>query len=88
LTYLERKKSYGSNKLRCEEAEEAEEAEEKIPNRVKPKTIKLVFVASPLSRQQSEKCERAKTGWLEIRIICPNGATCPPADCSFGVPTL
>jgi hypothetical protein len=30
LTYLERKKSYGSNKLRCEEAEEAEEAEEKI----------------------------------------------------------
>ena len=30
LTYLERQKSYGLDKLRWEEAEEAEEAEEKI----------------------------------------------------------
>ena len=32
---------------------------------VKPKTIKLVFVASPLSTQHSG--ERTKTGWLGIR---------------------
>ena len=30
MTYLERQKSYGPDKLRWEEAEEAEEAEEKI----------------------------------------------------------
>ena len=30
LTYLERQKSYGPDKLRWEEAEEEEEAEEKI----------------------------------------------------------
>jgi hypothetical protein len=33
-------------------------------DRVKPKTMKLVFVASPLSMQQEE--ERAKTCWLEL----------------------
>ena len=27
--------------------------------------------------------ERAKTGWLGIRIMCPNGATCLPANCWF-----
>jgi hypothetical protein len=32
-----------------------------------PKTIHLVFVASPLSTQHSG--ERAKTGWLGIRIM-------------------
>jgi hypothetical protein len=25
----------------------------------------------------------AKTGWLRIRIMCPSGATCLPADCCF-----
>jgi hypothetical protein len=35
------------------------------PGWVKPKTIRLVFVAAPLNMQ-----ERAKTGWLEIRIMC------------------
>jgi len=35
------------------------------------KNIKLVFVASSLSTQHSG--ERAKTGWLEIRIMCPSG---------------
>ena len=35
------------------------------PSQVKPKTIKLVLAASPL---------RAKTFWLGIRIISPNGA--------------
>jgi hypothetical protein len=27
--------------------------------------------------------ERAKTGWLGIRIVCPSGMTCLPADCCF-----
>jgi hypothetical protein len=49
--------------------------------RVSAKTIKLVFVASPLSTQHTG--ERAKTGWLGIRIMCPSGATCLPADCCF-----
>jgi hypothetical protein len=34
-------------------------------------TIELVFVASSLSTQHSG--ERAKTGWLGIRIMCPSG---------------
>ena len=38
--------------------------------------MKLVFVASPLSTQHLG--ERAKTGWLGIRRMCPNGATCLP----------
>jgi hypothetical protein len=38
------------------------------PGEVKPKTIKLVFVASPLSTQYYR--DRAKTGWLGIRIMC------------------
>ena len=48
---------------------------------VKLKTIKLVSVASLLSTQHLR--ERAKTGWLRIRIMCPNGATCLFADCYF-----
>ena len=39
------------------------------PDRVKPKTIKLVFVASPLSTQHYE--ERPKTGRLKLS---PSGA--------------
>jgi hypothetical protein len=27
--------------------------------------------------------ERAKTGWLGIRIMCPSGATCLHAVCCF-----
>ena len=38
------------------------------PGEVKPKTTKLVFVASPLSTQYYG--ERTKTGWLGIRIMC------------------
>ena len=41
---------------------------------IKPKTIKLVFVASLLSTQHQGV--RAMTGWLEIRIMCLCGATC------------
>jgi hypothetical protein len=51
------------------------------PDQVKPKTIKLIFVVSPLSKQHEG--ERAKTGWLGIRIICPSGATCLSVDCCF-----
>ena len=43
------------------------------PDRVKPMTIKLVFVASPLSMQHYG--ERAMTGWLGIRIMCPKWGT-------------
>ena len=48
---------------------------------VKPKTIKLVFVASPLSTQHYG--ERAKTGWLRIRIMCLSGEqdNSPPDNC-------
>ena len=51
------------------------------PGWVKPKTIKLVFVASPLSMQH--KGERAKTVWLEIRIMCLTGTTCLSVVCCF-----
>ena len=51
------------------------------PGWVKPKTIKWVFVAPPLSTQNYGG--RAKTGWLGIRIMCPSGATCLSADCCF-----
>jgi len=50
-----------------------------ILGRVKPKTMQLIFVASP-----QHSGERAKTGWLGIRIMCPSRATCPPAECFFG----
>jgi len=53
------------------------------PDWIKPKTIKLVFVASPLSMQHYG--ERAKTGWLGIWIMCQSGATCLSADCFFSV---
>ena len=49
--------------------------------RVKPRTIKLVFVISSLSTQHYG--ERAKIGWLRIRIMFPNGVTFLPADCCF-----
>jgi hypothetical protein len=42
------------------------------------KTIKLVFVVSPLSTQHLGV--RVKTGCLGIRIMCPSGATCL-SDC-------
>ena len=51
------------------------------PGWVKPKTMKWVFVAPPLSTQNYG--ERTKTGWLGIRIMCPSGATCLSADCCF-----
>ena len=52
-------------------------------SRVKPKIIKLVFVASPLSTQHYGV--RAKNGWHGIRIIRPSGAACLPTDwtCCF-----
>ena len=44
-------------------------------------TLKLVFVASPISTQH--KGEKTKSGCLRIRIMCPSGATCLSADCCF-----
>jgi len=51
------------------------------PDRVKPKTMQLVFVASSLSKQHLR--ERANTGWLGIRIMWPSRATCLSVDCCF-----
>ena len=51
------------------------------PDQVKPKTMKLAFVASSLNTQHS--ADRAKTGWLRIRIICESGAKYLSADCCF-----
>ena len=48
---------------------------------VKPKTIKLVCVASPLSTQHLR--EKAKTGGLGIRIIYPSWAAYLPTDSCF-----
>ena len=56
------------------------------PDRVKPKTMKLVFVASSLNTQHSG--DRAKTGWLGIRIMCESGAKCLAADCCFRASTI
>jgi hypothetical protein len=46
------------------------------PGQFKPKTMKLVFVVSPLRTQHLG--ERAKTGYLGIMIMW---ATCLSADC-------
>ena len=51
------------------------------PCRIKPKTIKLVFVVSPLTTQHLG--EKVKTGWLGIKIMSSSGATCLPADFCF-----
>ena len=37
-------------------------------DRIKPKTIKLVFTASLLGTQYGV---RAKMGWLRFRVMCP-----------------
>jgi hypothetical protein len=50
-------------------------------SQVKPKTMTLPFVASPLSTKHERV--RAKTGWLGITIMCPSGVTCLPTDCCF-----
>jgi hypothetical protein len=55
------------------------------PDRVKLEIMKFVFVAFPPSIKERE---RAKTGWLGIRIMCPSGATCLSADCCFSEPAL
>jgi hypothetical protein len=41
----------------------------------------LIFVASLVSTQHYG--DRARTGRLGIRIMCPSGATCLSADCCF-----
>jgi hypothetical protein len=47
---------------------------------VKQKTVKLVVAASPLTTQLSGV--RAKTGLLEIRMMCQSGVICLPMDLS------
>ena len=37
---------------------------------------------SGFSAKQTALRERAKTGWVEIRIMCQGRAKCLPADCS------
>jgi hypothetical protein len=48
-------------------------------DKIGQKNIKLVLVASPLRKYHYG--ERARTGWLGIRIMCPSGATYLPNDC-------
>ena len=50
-------------------------------DRVKPKTISLVSIASPLSTPHQG--EIAKTDWHESKIKCPIGTTCLSADGCF-----
>ena len=50
------------------------------PGWVKPKTIKLIFLASSISTQH--KGVRTKTvDGLDTGQCVPSGATCLPADC-------
>jgi L-ascorbate metabolism protein UlaG (beta-lactamase superfamily) len=51
------------------------------PGQVKPEIMKLVFVASQLSTQREQ--ERAKTGWLGIRIMHPRRVTYLRMDTCF-----
>ena len=54
------------------------------PFQIKPKTLKLVFAASPLSAQHLGV--RAKTGWPRVRIMYVIKVACLPADCCFCEP--
>ena len=47
-------------------------------DRVKPKTIKLVFTATSVSVQLQGV--RGKNGWFGIMIMCPSEATCLPGN--------
>jgi hypothetical protein len=44
----------------------------RAPDQIKPKTIKLVFAASPLFLSTQHQGERAKTGWFGIGIMYPS----------------
>ena len=44
---------------------------------IKPKTLKLVFAASPLSTQHYGV--RAKSGRPRVKIMCPGKVACLPA---------
>ena len=45
------------------------------------KAIKFVFDDSRICKRY--KGEKAKTGWLEIKIMCQSGVTCISADYCF-----
>jgi hypothetical protein len=48
------------------------------PGGINPKTITLLCVASPLSRQRYGV--RTKTDWLGNKIECSSGVTCLPVE--------
>ena len=52
-----------------------------IPGQVRSKPMKLVLLASSLN--MLPQGERAKTGWIAIRIMSASGATCLSTDCCF-----
>ena len=52
-----------------------------ILGRIKPKTMKFVFVASPLIAQYKEV--RRKIDWLGVRIMCPNDDLCRSVYCCY-----
>ena len=51
-----------------------------FPSQVELKTIKLIFVASPISTPQYGQTVRTKTGYVGVRITCSSGATCLICD--------
>ena len=58
------------------------EGKEPVTFTVEPNTIILVFVASPLNTHL-QGVSKHWTGGLGIRVMCPSGVTCLPADCGF-----
>ena len=49
-------------------------------SQVKPQTLQLVRVASPLNTQRKDQ-EQTLLGWIRIRIMCQSGATCLLMSC-------
>jgi hypothetical protein len=47
------------------------------------KTIDYKIGICCFSTKHAALRRKRNTGWLEIRIICPSGATCLSADCCY-----
>ena len=49
------------------------------------KNMKIIVILCCVfsAKHAALRKERAKTGWLGIRIMCPRGATCLSAVCCF-----
>ena len=52
------------------------------PQSGQTKDYEIVFCCFS-AKHAALRREKAKTGWLGIRIMCPSGATCLPADYCF-----